>query len=131
MGEAKRTKTFRQHMGLKPGDMVTMEFFTPRECAAAIVKAACEGCDEGTLEIAAVAGTLLRNAASGSPTHCLLCRAAPEDIGLMGLVKSASNKAAVVVCRACRDAADSPDELRKAITAAIGAEWFETSSWPS
>jgi hypothetical protein len=131
MGEAKRTKTFRQHMGLKPGDMVAMEFFTPREFAELIVKAARDGCNERTLEIGAVAETLVRNAASGSPTYCLLCRAPPEDFGLMGLVKSASSKAAVVVCRACRDAADGPDELRRAITEAIGAEWFETSSWPS
>ena len=95
------------------------------------MKAARDGCDEGVLEIAAVAGTLLRNAASGSPTHCLLCRAPPEDFGLMGLVKSASKSVAVVVCGSCVAAADSPDQLRSDINAALGAEELKTSNWAS
>jgi hypothetical protein len=132
MGEAKRTKTFRQHMGLLPGATVALKFFTPLEFAELLVKAVRDGYDDSALESVAAGQTILRLAASGSPIHCLLCRAPPEDLGLMGLATSAAkSSAAVVVCRSCLAAAASPDELRSGINAALGVEGLETSTWAS
>jgi hypothetical protein len=132
MGESKREKTFRQHMGIESGDTVMLKFFTPPEFAQFLAKAGREGGDEDTLETVLAGATVLRRTMSGYPIHCLLCRGSAKSLGLLGLVKSASKSAAViVVCKACLSAADSPEELRRDINAAIGAEEMPTSSWPS
>jgi hypothetical protein len=134
MGEAKRKrkKTFRQHMGLKLGDTLALKFFTPPEFAEFLAKAARDGGDEETLESVLAGATVLRRTMSGGPIHCLLCHTPAADLGLMGLVKSASkNSAVVVVCRTCLAAADNSDELRSDIDAALGVEEMPTSTWAS
>jgi hypothetical protein len=135
MGESKRKqRTVGEHMELRPGEPVVLKFFTAHDILDLALKFSFQRLDEEAQERVGALRTVMAQATSDSPLHCVICHGATVFPGLIGYARSASKSpvgVVFVVCIPCSAGAESADDLRANIVEALGEEELKTSTWAS
>jgi hypothetical protein len=130
---ANRKQTIGEYMELRPDEPIVLKFFSGHDVLDLAAKLPFQGLHEEAQEQVGALRTVMQRATSDNPPHCVIC----DDVTVfpsLGYARSASKSpvgAVFVICTPCSMAAESADDLRVDIVAALGEKELKASTWAS